>query len=139
MSPILKSNEAKRKPFARRLYFDSYYSFVITDFWKAFITDIIQGNALVCKKVFPYDLWQWQKYRTDMRQVQTKGQSHYLPKIRSKNQPQGTSQTETPLSAFTKTVVPPSVERQRVKFDNALATAALCLAKEYMQPAKNES
>lgn len=44
--PIKKTSKSTTATLARRLYFDSYYSFVVTDFLKGYITGIIQDNAV---------------------------------------------------------------------------------------------
>lgn len=48
---IKKSSRSKTATVARRLYFENYYSFILTDFLKVCITGIIRGNARSAKSI----------------------------------------------------------------------------------------
>ena len=50
--PIRKSTRSKTETLARRLYFDSYYSFVITDFFEGLHHGHYLRQCGICKKYF---------------------------------------------------------------------------------------
>ena len=60
--PILKSTRSKTETLARRLYFDSYYSFVITDFFEGLHHGHYPRQCGICKKYFLMTSARKQKY-----------------------------------------------------------------------------
>lgn len=82
--PILKSTRSKTETLARRLYFDSYYSFVITDFFEGLHHGHYPRQCGICKKYFLMTSAARQKYCTGYAPFKVKGKA-----ITAENTPQG--------------------------------------------------
>ena len=136
--PILKSTRSKTETFARRLYFDSYYSFVITDFFEGLHHGHYPRQCGICKKYFLMTSAARQKYCTGYAPFKVKGKSITCRKYAARINRKELADGNPVIRIYKNRCSAIRVERQRVKIDDALATAALALAKEYMQLAKND-
>ena len=136
--PILKSTRSKTETLARRLYFDSYYSFVITDFFEGLHHGHYPRKCGICKKYFLMTSAARQKYCTGYAPFKVKGKAITCRKYAARINRKELSDGNPVIRIYKNRCSAIRVERQRVKIDDALATAALVLAKEYMQLAKND-
>ena len=136
--PILKSTRSKAETIARRLYFDSYYSFVITDFFEGLHHGHYPRQCGICKKYFLMTSAARQKYCTGYAPFKVKGKAITCRKYAARINRKELADGNPVIRIYKNRCSAIRVERQRVKIDNALATAALALAKEYMQLAKND-
>lgn len=136
--PICKSTRSKTKTLARRLYFDSYYSFVVTDFFEGLHHGHYPRQCGICKKYFLMTSAARQKYCTGYAPFKVKGKAITCRKYAARNNRKELSDGNPVIRIYKNRCSAIRVERQRVKIDDALATAALALAKEYMQRAKND-
>ena len=136
--PILKSTRSKTETLARRLYFDSYYSFVMTDFFEGLHYGHYPRQCVICKKYFLMTSAARQKYCTGYAPFKLKGKAITCRKYAARINRKELADGNPVIRIYKNRCSAIRVERQRVKIDNALATAALALAKEYMQLAKND-
>ena len=136
--PILKSTRSKAETIARRLYFDSYYSFVITDFFEGLHHGHYPRQCGICKKYFLMTSAARQKYCTGYAPFKVKGKAITCRKYAARINRKELADGNPVIRIYKNRCSAIRVERQRVKIDDALATAALVLAKEYMQLAKND-
>ena len=136
--PILKSTRSKAETIAHRLYFDSYYSFVITDFFEGLHHGHYPRQCGICKKYFLMTSAARQKYCTGYAPFKVKGKAITCRKYAARINRKELADGNPVIRIYKNRCSAIRVERQRVKIDDALATAALVLAKEYMQLAKND-
>ena len=136
--PIKKSSRSKTATLARRLYFDSYYSFVMTDFFEGLHYGHYPRQCVICKKYFLMTSAARQKYCTGYAPFKLKGKAITCRKYAARINRKELADGNPVIRIYKNRCSAIRVERQRVKIDNALATAALALAKEYMQLAKND-
>ena len=136
--PILKSTRSKAETIARRLYFDSYYSFVITDFFEGLHHGHYPRQCGICEKYFLMTSAARQKYCTGYAPFKVKGKAITCRKYAARVNRKELADGNPVIRIYKNRCSAIRVERQRVKIDNTLATAALALAKEYMQLAKND-
>ena len=135
---IKKSSRSKTATLARRLYFDSYYSFVMTDFFEGLHYGHYPRRCGICKKYFLMTSAARQKYCTGYAPFKLKGKAITCRKYAARINRKELADGNPVIRIYKNRCSAIRVERQRVKIDNALATAALALAKEYMQLAKND-
>lgn len=136
--PIKKSSRSKTATLARRLYFDSYYSFVMTDFFEGLHYGHYPRRCGICKKYFLMTSAARQKYCTGYAPFKLKGKAITCRKYAARINRKELADGNPVIRIYKNRCSAIRVERQRVKIDNALATAALALTKEYMQLAKND-
>lgn len=136
--PIKKASRSKTATLARRLYFDSYYSFVMTDFFEGLHHGHYPRQCGICKKYFLMTSAARQKYCTGYAPFKVKGKAITCRKYAARINRKELADGNPVIRIYKNRCSAIRVERQRVKIDNALATAALALAKEYMQLAKND-
>lgn len=136
--PIKKASRSKTATLARRLYFDSYYSFVMTDFFEGLHYGHYPRRCGICKKYFLMTSAARQKYCTGYAPFKLKGKAITCRKYAARINRKELADGNPVIRIYKNRCSAIRVERQRVKIDNALATAALALAKEYMQLAKND-
>lgn len=70
--PIKKSSRSKTATLARRLYFDSYYCFVMTDFFEGLHYGHYPRRCDICKKYFLMTSGQGQSNVQAMRRLSSK-------------------------------------------------------------------
>ncbi len=86
---IRKTRNSKTLVTARRLYFESYYSFIITDFFEGLHYGHYPKQCPICKKYFLMQSAARQKILQWICSISTQRKTYYLSKICGKNQPQG--------------------------------------------------
>ena len=135
---IKKSSRSKTATVARRLYFENYYSFVITDFFEGLHHGHYPRQCGICKKYFLMTSAARQKYCTGYALFKVKGKAITCRKYAARINRKELADGNPVIRIYKNRCSAIRVERQRVKIDDALAVAAIALAKEYMQLAKND-
>lgn len=134
--PILKSTRSKAETLARRLYFDSYYSFVITDFFEGLHHGHYPRQCGICKKYFLMTSAARQKYCTGYAPFKVKGKAitcrKYVARINRKEY----ADANPIIRLYKNRCSALRMERKRGKHGDILTNAALAVAKERMQRAK---
>lgn len=136
--PVKKSTRSKGETLARRLYFDNYYSFVITDFFEGLHSGHYPRQCGICKKYFLMTSAARQKYCNGNAPSTVKGKTITCRKYAARINRKELAEGNPVIRIYKNRCSAIRVERQRVKIDDTLAKAALALAKEYMQRAKND-
>lgn len=134
--PILKSTRSKTETLARRLYFDSYYSFVITDFFEGLHHGHYPRQCGICKKYFLMTSAARQKYCTGYAPFKLKGKAITCRKYAARINRKEYADANPIIRLYKNRCSALRMERKRGKHDNILTNAALAVAKERMQRAK---
>ena len=137
--PIKKSSRSKTATLARRLYFDSYYSFVMTDFFEGLHYGHYPRRCGICKKYFLMTSAARQKYCTGYAPFKLKGKvitcRQYAARINRKELAAG----NPVIRIYKNRCSVLRMERKRGTVTEEFAAAALDLAKERMQRAKEDA
>ena len=136
--PIIKSTRSKTKTLARRLYFDSYYSFVITDFFEGLHHGHYPRQCGICKKYFLMTSAARQKYCTGYAPFKVKGKAITCRKYAARINRKEYADANPIVRLYKNRCSALRMERKRGKHDDVLTNTALDVAKEYMQRAKND-
>ena len=134
--PILKSTRSKTETLARRLYFDSYYSFVITDFFEGLHHGHYPRQCGICKKYFLMTSAARQKYCTGYAPFKLKGKAITCRKYAARINRKEYADANPIIRLYKNRCSALRMERKRGKHDDILTNAALAVAKERMQRAK---
>lgn len=134
--PILKSTRSKTETLARRLYFDSYYSFVITDFFEGLHYGHYPRQCGICKKYFLMTSAARQKYCTGYAPFKLKGKAVTCRKYAARINRKEYADANPIIRLYKNRCSALRMERKRGKHDDILTNAALAVAKERMQRAK---
>ena len=134
--PILKSTRSKIETLARRLYFDSYYSFVITDFFEGLHHGHYPRQCGICKKYFLMTSAARQKYCTGYAPFKLKGKAITCRKYAARINRKEYADANPIIRLYKNRCSALRMERKRCKHDDILTNAALAVAKERMQRAK---
>ena len=133
---ILKSTRSKTETLARRLYFDSYYSFVITDFFEGLHHGHYPRQCGICKKYFLMTSAARQKYCTGYAPFKLKGKAITCRKYAARINRKEYADANPIIRLYKNRCSALRMERKRGKYDDILTNAALAVAKERMQRAK---
>lgn len=136
--PIRKSTRSKAVTLARRLYFDSYYSFVITDFFEGLHHGHYPRQCGICKKYFLMTSAARQKYCTGYAPFKVKGKAITCRKYAARINRKEYADANPIIRLYKNHCSALRMERKRGKHDDILTNAALAVAKERMQRAKND-
>ena len=134
--PILKSTRSKTETLARRLYFDSYYSFVITDFFEGLHHGHYPRQCGICKKYFLMTSAARQKYCMGYAPFKLKGKAITCRKYAARINRKEYADANPIIRLYKNRCSALRMERKRGKHDDILTNAALAVAKERMQRAK---
>ena len=134
--PILKSTRSKAETLARRLYFDSYYSFVITDFFEGLHHGHYPRQCGICEKYFLMTSAARQKYCTGYAPFKLKGKAITCRKYAARINRKEYADANPIIRLYKNRCSALRMERKRCKHDDILTNAALAVAKERMQRAK---
>ena len=134
--PILKSTRSKTETLARRLYFDSYYNFVITDFFEGLHHGHYPRQCGICKKYFLMTSAARQKYCTGYAPFKVKGKAITCRKYAARINRKEYADANPIIRLYKNRCSALRMERKRGKHDDILTNAALAVAKERMQRAK---
>lgn len=133
---IPKTKKSKNLVTARRLYFESYYSFIITDFFEGLHSGHYPRRCGICKKYFLMQSAARQKYCNGYAPFKLKGKPitcrKYAARINRKELVEG----NPVIRLYKNRCSAIRVEKSRETISPEFAAAALDLAKRRMQLAK---
>lgn len=136
---IPKAKKSKNLVTARRLYFKSYYSFIITDFFEGLHCGHYPRQCGICKKYFLMQSAARQKYCNGYAPFKLKGKPitcrKYAARINRKELVEG----NPVIRLYKNRCSAIRVEKSRETISPEFAAAALDLAKRRMQLAKQNS
>lgn len=137
--PIKKSSRSKTATLARRLYFDSYYSFVMTDFFEGLHYGHYPRGCGICKQYFLITSAARQKYCTGYAPFKLKGKAITCRKYAARINRKELATGNPVIRIYKNRCSVLRMERKRGTVTEEFAAAALDLAKERMQRAKEDT
>ena len=137
--PIKKSSRSKTATLARRLYFDSYYSFVMTDFFEGLHYGHYPRRCGICKEYFLMTSAARQKYCTGYAPFKLKGKAITCRKYAARINRKELAAGNPVIRIYKNRCSVLRMERKRGTVTEEFAAAALDLAKERMQQAKEDT
>lgn len=137
--PIKKSSRSKTATLARRLYFDSYYSFVMTDFFEGLHYGHYPRRCGICKKYFLMTSAARQKYCTGYAPFKLKGKAITCRKYAARINRKELAAGNPVIRIYKNRCSVLRMERKRGTVTEEFAATALDLAKERMQRAKEDA
>ena len=137
--PIKKASRSKTATLARRLYFDSYYSFVMTDFFEGLHYGHYPRRCGICKKYFLMTSAARQKYCTGYAPFKLKGKAITCRKYAARINRKELAAGNPVIRIYKNRCSVLRMERKRGTVTEEFAAAALDLAKERMQRAKEDA
>ncbi|MBQ3863181.1 MAG: hypothetical protein II790_03975, partial [Schwartzia sp.] len=135
---VKKTSRSAAGTLARRLYFENYYSFIITDFFEGLHYGHYPRRCEICGKYFLMTSAVRQKYCTGYAPEKVKGKSITCRKYAARLNRKELAEGNPVIRIYKNRCSAIRVERQRGKILSGFASAALSLAKEHMQVAKND-
>ena len=136
--PVRKTRNSKDYVTARRLYFESYYSFVVTDFFEGLHAGHYPRQCGICKKYFLIQSAVRQKYCSGYAPVLLKGKPITCRKLAARQKRKETAEANPIIRIYKNRCSVIRVEKQRGTITEALAEAALALAYENMKMANTD-
>lgn len=137
--PIKKASRSKTATLARRLYFDSYYSFVMTDFFEGLHYGHYPRRCDICKKYFLMTSAARQKYCTGYAPFKLKGKAIICRKYAARINRKELAAGNPVIRIYKNRCSVLRMERKRGTVTEEFASTALDLAKERMQRAKEDA
>lgn len=137
--PIKKASRSKTATLARRLYFDSYYSFVMTDFFEGLHYGHYPRRCDICKKYFLMTSATRQKYCTGYAPFKLKGKAITCRKYAARINRKELAAGNPVIRIYKNRCSVLRMERKRGTVTEEFASTALDLAKERMQRAKEDA
>ena len=137
--PIKKASRSKTATLARRLYFDSYYSFVMTDFFEGLHYGHYPRRCDICKKYFLMASAARQKYCTGYAPFKLKGKAITCRKYAARINRKELAASNPVIRIYKNRCSVLRMERKRGTVTEEFAATALDLAKERMQRAKEDA
>lgn len=137
--PIKKASRSKTATLARRLYFDSYYSFVMTDFFEGLHYGHYPRRCDICKKYFLMTSEARQKYCTGYAPFKLKGKAITCRKYAARINRKELAAGNPVIRIYKNRCSVLRMERKRGTVTEEFASTALDLAKERMQRAKEDA
>lgn len=137
--PIKKASRSKTATLARRLYFDSYYSFVMTDFFEGLHYGHYPRRCDICKKYFLMTSASRQKYCTGYAPFKLKGKAITCRKYAARINRKELAAGNPVIRIYKNRCSVLRMERKRGTVTEEFASTALDLAKERMQRAKEDA
>lgn len=137
--PLKKASRSKTATLARRLCFDSYYSFVMTDFFEGLHYGHYPRMCGICKKYFLMTSAARQKYCTGYAPFKLKGKAITCRKYAARINRKELAAGNPVIRIYKNRCSVLRMERKRGTVTEEFAAAALDLAKERMQRAKEDA
>lgn len=137
--PIKKASRSKTATLARRLYFDSYYCFLMTDFFEGLHYGHYPRRCDICKKYFFMTSAARQKYCTGYAPFKLKGKAITCRKYAARINRKELAAGNPVIRIYKNRCSVLRMERKRGTVTEEFAAAALDLAKERMQQAKEDT
>lgn len=129
--PIRKSTRSKTETLARRLYFDSYYSFVITDFFEGLHHGHYPRQCGICKKYFLMTSARRQQYCNGISPYEARGKKVTCRKYAASINRKEFAAADPVVDIYNRRCSAIRTEKGRGTITEAFAKAATDLAKEY--------
>ena len=136
--PVRKTRSSKDFVTARRLYFESYYSFVVTDFFEGLHAGHYPRQCGICKKYFLMQSAVRQKYCSGFAPVQLKGKPITCRKLAARQKRKETAEANPIIRIYKNRCSVIRVEKMRGTITAPLADAAFALAFEHMKMANSD-
>ena len=129
--PIRKSTRSKTETLARRLYFDSYYSFVITDFFEGLHYGHYPRQCGICKRYFLMTSARRQRYCNGIAPYEARGKKVTCRKYAASINRKELAAADPVVDIYNRRCSAIRTEKGRGTITEAFAKAATDLAKEY--------
>lgn len=134
--PIRKTRNSKTFVTARRFYFESYYSFIITDFFEGLHYGHYPRRCIVCKKYFLMQSAARQKYCSGNAPFMLKGKPITCRKYAARTNRKELVEGNPVIRLYKNRCAAIRNEQKRGTVTLEFAAAAKALAKRHMQIAK---
>ena len=129
--PIRKSTRSKTETLARRLYFDSYYSFVITDFFEGLHHGHYPRQCGVCNKYFLMTSARRQQYCNGIAPYEVRGKKVTCRKYAASINRKELAAADPVVDIYNRRCSAIRTEKGRGTITEAFSRMATELAKEY--------
>ena len=134
-----KTRHSKKTVTAKRLYFESYYSFIVTDFFEGLHYGHYPRQCGICKRYFLMQSAARQKYCTGYAPVLLKGKQNTCRKYAARTNRKELAEGNPVVRIYNNRCSAVRVEKSRNRLTEEEAQKALALAKAHMQRAKQDS
>lgn len=128
---IRKSTRSKAETLARRLYFDSYYSFVITDFFEGLHHGHYPRQCGICKKYFLMTSARRQQYCNGIAPYEVRGKKVTCRKYAASINRKELAAADPVVDIYNRRCSAIRTEKGRGTITDAFAAVATEIAKEY--------
>lgn len=135
---IPKTTRSKELVTARRLYFESYYSFIITDFFEGLHNGHYPRQCSICKKYFLMQSATRQKYCTGYAPFKVKGEAITCRKYAARINRREYAVNNPLVRIYKNRCSAIRVEKQRGTITEEFANIALIVAQNNFGRAKND-
>lgn len=129
--PIRKLTRSKAEALARRLYFDSYYSFVMTDFFEGLHYGHYPRRCGICKKYFLMTSARRQRYCNGIAPYEVRGKKTTCRKYAASINRKELAATDPVVDIYNRRCAAIRTEKGRKTITEEFAKTAQALAKEY--------
>lgn len=129
--PVKKSSRSTMATLARRLYFDSYYSFVITDFFEGLHHGHYPRQCGICKKYFLMTSARRQQYCNGISPYEVRGRKVTCRKYAASINRKELAAADPVVDIYNRRCSAIRTEKGRGTITEDFAKAATELAKEY--------
>ena len=129
--PIKKTSKSTSATLARRLYFDSYYSFVITDFFEGLHHGHYPRQCGICNKYFLMTSARRQKYCNGIAPYEVRGRKTTCRKYAASINRKELAAADPVVDIYNRRCSAIRTEKGRGTITESFAKAATDLAKEY--------
>lgn len=129
--PVKKSSRSTMATLARRLYFDSYYSFVITDFFEGLHHGHYPRQCGICKKYFLMTSARRQQYCNGISPYEVRGKKVTCRKYAASINRKELAAADPIVDIYNRRCSAIRTEKGRGTITEVFAKAATELAKEY--------
>ena len=133
-----KTASSKSASVARRLYFDNFYSFIITDFFEGLHYGHYPRRCEICQKYFLMTSATRQKYCSGYSPYKVKGKAITCRKYAARINQKELAENNPVIRIYRNRCSAIRVEKQRGKITADFAAAVLKIAKENMQKAQQD-
>ena len=137
--PIKKNAKSKAYTLARRLYFDSYYSFIITDFFEGLHHGHYPRRCGICKKYFLMTSARRQQYCNGISPYEVRGKKTTCRKYAASINRKELAAADPVVDIYNRRCAAIRTEKGRKTITEEFAKAAQTLAKEYKLKAQQNA
>ncbi len=137
--PIKKNAKSKTETLARRLYFDSYYSFIITDFFEGLHYGHYPRKCGICKKYFLMTSARRQQYCNGLSPYEARGKKTTCRKYAASINRKELAAADPVVDIYNRRCAAIRTEKGRKTITEEFAKAAQALAKEYKLKAQQDA